>query len=169
VEAGKKDLSDFSDSCSFAFPPAPSILRKIVCYWLPLIAYGLLIFLLSSLSSFDLPVDLPEVEHLDKVIHAGIYGVLGLLLYRAYRSQWPGASAWSITCASLLSAGLYGLTDEIHQYFVPERSADPWDWVADLIGALLGVMAYRAYVWVLARRGSSVLFGDLTKDAGLDK
>jgi VanZ family protein len=116
-------------------------MRNFLRYWLPLIAYCLLIFVQSS---SELPVELPGVPYLDKVLHAGGYGLLGILFYRAYRSRWPSASGWTMANASLLSAAFYGMTDEIHQYFVPGRSADPWDWLADTIGAMLGVVAYHA-------------------------
>ena len=92
---------------------------------------------------------------MDKVLHIGGYSLLGFLFFRAYRSSWPSASGWRTANASLLSAGFYGMTDEIHQYFVPGRSADPWDLVADMIGAMLGVMAYHAWLHLQARWAGS--------------
>jgi VanZ family protein len=35
-------------------------------------------------------------------------------------------------------AAVYGIVDEIHQYFVPGRDCSPWDWVADALGAAAG-------------------------------
>ncbi|MCB9247515.1 MAG: VanZ family protein [Ignavibacteriales bacterium] len=40
----------------------------------------------------------------------------------------------------------YGLIDEIHQIFVPNRSAEFLDWVADLSGAILGVLIVRFFI-----------------------
>jgi len=127
-------------------------MNRFLRYWLPLIAYCLLIFLQSS---SDNPVDLPPIANVDKVLHAGAYGLLGILFYRAYRSRWPSASGWTMANASLLSAAFYGLTDEIHQYFVPGRSADPWDWLADTVGAMLGVVAYHTLLYLQSRRAAS--------------
>ena len=127
-------------------------MNRFLRYWLPLIACCLLIFLQSS---SDNPVDLPPIANVDKVLHAGAYGLLGILFYRAYRSRWPSASGWTMANASLLSAAFYGLTDEIHQYFVPGRSADPWDWLADTVGAMLGVAAYHALLYLQSRRAAS--------------
>jgi VanZ family protein len=45
----------------------------------------------------------------------------------------------------------YGLTDEVHQAFVPNRSADPRDWLADTAGALAGAIVVVAF---LRRRGA---------------
>ncbi|MCL2632499.1 MAG: VanZ family protein, partial [Coriobacteriia bacterium] len=39
---------------------------------------------------------------------------------------------------AIIIASLYGVSDEVHQYFVPTRHADPVDWMFDTIGALLG-------------------------------
>jgi VanZ family protein len=44
---------------------------------------------------------------------------------------------------ALVAAGsLYGASDEIHQGFVPGRSPEVWDWVADTLGSIAGVLAY---------------------------
>ncbi len=50
----------------------------------------------------------------------------------------------------------YGVSDEVHQWFVPRRSFDPWDLVADAAGAVLA--GYALHRWrhlVHARRGTS--------------
>ena len=38
----------------------------------------------------------------------------------------------------MVLAAAYGITDEVHQYFVPGRMGIWQDWVADAVGALLG-------------------------------
>jgi VanZ family protein len=152
VEVEKKDLRDVPDNCSSALRLPPSTFRLFIYYWLPLIAYCLFIFFLSSFSS---PFKLPRIALADKIAHVCAYGLLGFLFYRAYRSHWPTASVWTMSGASLLSTGVYGATDEIHQYFVPGRFADPWDLLADVIGALLGVIAYRGWMHFQSRRDSS--------------
>jgi VanZ family protein len=162
----KSEKKDLRDSRSSAFRLPPSALRHFLRYWLPLIAYCLFIFIQSS---FESPLNLPSIVHIDKGLHIGGYGLLGFLFYRAYRSSWPSASVWRTANASLLSAGFYGMTDEIHQYFVPGRSADPWDWLADMVGAMLGVVAYHVWLYVQASRASSSIPVRLTKQAGLDK
>jgi VanZ family protein len=131
---------------------SPFSFRIFFRYWLPLIAYCLLIFIQSSMAE---PVKLPSIPQIDKLLHGGGYSFLGVLFYRAYRSRWPSASGWTMANASLLSGSIYGMTDEIHQYFVPGRSADPWDWLADTVGVMLGVLAYHAFVYVSVRRSWS--------------
>jgi VanZ family protein len=136
-------------------------------YWLPLIAYCGLIFIHSSGESV---VDLPRIPGVDKALHAGGYAVLGVLFYRAYRSRWPNASGWATANASLISAAVYGFTDELHQSFVPSRTADPWDWLADTLGALLGVAAYGGWLWFRSRRNARRGWpAQLTKRVGSDR
>jgi VanZ family protein len=45
---------------------------------------------------------------------------------------------------SVVLSSLYGVSDEIHQYFVPFREADLLDVLADTLGGILGVYIYQA-------------------------
>lgn len=64
----------------------------------------------------------------DKVLHAGAYAVLGGLLTAATSNPVLGVAL----------AIAYGVSDEIHQSFVPGRDASVGDLVADAVGAALG-------------------------------
>jgi len=75
----------------------------------------------------------------DKLIHALVYGVLGIMLL-ASQSLRPGGYRWRQIGISVLIASLYGASDEWHQSFVPGRSPELADWVADTVGALLAVL-----------------------------
>ncbi len=44
---------------------------------------------------------------------------------------------------SAVSASLYGISDEIHQSFVPFREAEVADVIADILGAFSGVYLYQ--------------------------
>ena len=82
-----------------------------------------------------MPSILEEVG--DKTLHALEYGVLGVLVYRALRGA---AGAWAAAHAlplAIMGALVFGVTDEVHQAYVPRRDADLWDLVADGIGATL--------------------------------
>lgn len=114
-------------------------MRKGLTHGLPLFLYAAAIFAVSSLPK---PPPLPSVEGADKALHFVAYAGLAFLFARAYRAYWPGLSGWGLGNLSLLSAALYGLLDEIHQAFVPGRSADPADWLADSLGAAAGTLAY---------------------------
>jgi VanZ family protein len=81
-----------------------------------------------------------HVTNGDKVVHFAVYGLLATLVARL-GAGWRGA------LVGLLVASAFGLTDEFHQSFVPHRSADPMDWVADTLGAALAVTLYAGWPW----------------------
>lgn len=86
----------------------------------------------------------------DKLLHAGAYAGLGFLVRLALsgtRLRGPAALVLALAVASL-----YGITDELHQHFVPNRQCDPLDWLADTAGALVGVTVAAAF---LRRRGDA--------------
>lgn len=111
-------------------------------YWGPVCGYAGLIFYLSAQSHPETHV--PFVTHVsDKVLHVIEYAVLGALCYRAIRGS--GHDSWSRQAipAAILLASLYGVSDEVHQAFVPFRESSWLDWLADTVGAALGATAMR--------------------------
>jgi len=115
---------------------------NIISCWLPLIVYCLLIYIQSAHPS---PEELPSFKFMDKMLHFVAYGVMGILFYRAYQTlQIRNQRQW-LVFLSIVSASLYGISDEIHQYFVPARHASFSDVIADILGAVCGVYLY--HVW----------------------
>ena len=71
----------------------------------------------------------PPFPGADKVVHCILYFGLGTLLQLALNKR---------TVVFFLGV-TYGILDEIHQLYVPGRSCDPWDMVADGAGILIGI------------------------------
>ena len=46
----------------------------------------------------------------------------------------------------IILSSLYGISDEIHQHYVPYRDADIMDALADIIGSIFGVYIYQS-IW----------------------
>lgn len=110
-------------------------LRRVFL-WLPPVLYMAVIYHLSSKSD---PLPLLTEHVWDKALHCIEYGGLALLLCRALLGEgcgWAGALALAFVAASA-----YGATDEWHQLFVPGRSSDVHDWIADTFGAAVGAGA----------------------------
>jgi VanZ family protein len=78
-------------------------------------------------------IDLPDIDWIDKILHAVAFGFLSLSFYFAFSAN--GISQAMLF--SFLSSSIYGILDETHQLFVPGRSFELLDWVADMTGALL--------------------------------
>ena len=74
----------------------------------------------------------------DKFGHFGVYGLLGTLVCRLGRG-------WRTALASLVVVAAYGASDEWHQSFVPGRSSDVMDWIADTTGAVLAISLYTGW------------------------
>ena len=124
-----------------------SRLRNLLFYWLPPIAFCALIYIQSSHPS---PVKLPSFFLSDKMVHFGLYALMGILFYRAYKTLPVFAfRSLPLILSSIASASLYGISDEIHQHFVPFRQADFFDVVADSLGAACGVYLY--HFWLLRK------------------
>lgn len=113
--------------------------------WTPAILWAAIIFALSA-RQFA-PGYRPLFPHADKLQHIGVYGVLGWLVSRPLRRSHDLSPARAALVA-LLIAAVYAATDEWHQSFVPTRSADALDWIADAIGAALGQLP----LWYESRR-----------------
>ncbi len=116
-----------------------SKLKSFFIYWFPLTVYCLAIYIQSGQPS---PERIPDVHFLDKILHFGAYGLLGFLFFRAYETLPLKNSKNLLILISIGSATLYGISDEIHQYFVPFRQADIMDAVANTIGSICGVYLY---------------------------
>ena len=75
----------------------------------------------------------------DKSAHSIAYALLAGLLLRALARGRLSGVTWRAACAAVLLTTLYGVSDEWHQSFVPGRSPDRYDILADAIGAIAGV------------------------------
>lgn len=80
----------------------------------------------------------PMFPHMDKVVHAGAYFVMGILTWRCFRHYLK--TPLKIALCSTIFCIFYGFSDEWHQSFVAGRHADIKDWYADSAGALMSVM-----------------------------
>lgn len=69
------------------------------------------------------------------------YGVFGIFSYRALTGS--GYKPQKAMMVSILMSFLYGVSDEIHQSFVPGRGPHARDIIFDTIGGTLGVWAKR--------------------------
>ncbi len=98
------------------------------------------------LSSLPGQVELvPPIDHFDKIVHFCYFfgggGLLSAWLFRL-RSDLPNWKA--ILSVTILTVALLGGLDEFHQTFTPGRSGnDPYDWLADILGAAAGAFTFK--------------------------
>ena len=120
------------------------VMGQVLWYWVPVALYAGAIFFLSAQSHPEeqLPSFLLK-DVSDKVLHGVEYGILALLCYRAFRWAAGPAVARQAVVLAIVAASVYGITDEVHQLFVPFRESDWQDWLADTIGAVIGAVSWR--------------------------
>jgi VanZ family protein len=107
--------------------------------WAPVAAYMAAIFYVSSLSQ---PVVPPGG---DKPWHLLAYLGLGALTLRAVAGGLGAWISWRAAGVATAIAVGYAVTDELHQMFVPGRSAQFSDLLADAMGVVVG--ASLCWVW----------------------
>jgi len=100
------------------------------------ILYACLIFYSSSQT--DIPaIAMPIFSLSDKLVHFLEFALFGSLLFLTFASA--GWRPWDAPLAIVLG-GIYGVTDEMHQLFVPGRFADPADALVNCVGVLAAVL-----------------------------
>jgi VanZ family protein len=103
----------------------------------------------------------------DKLQHLLAYVVLSVTV-----SLWFFPVFWECRPAlaallTMLISSAYGVIDEFHQYFVPGRDCNIWDWLADTLGALLGALAIMVLMKMWRHRGKKGIFENNAKLAGI--
>lgn len=98
------------------------------------IVYAIIIFIISSIPTF--PPGLVPVSRL--VYHAIEFSILGFLLFLTLRDSKNKFVLQYLLLTVFIIGALYGVSDEIHQYFVPGRVMDLLDMAANATGVLIG-------------------------------
>jgi VanZ family protein len=113
-------------------------MKKFFIYWLPVVLYAAVIFYLSSLPNVS-----PNLGGLWDIIvtdaaHFVEYFILSILFYRAMLHTSSLNEAYK-KGVSAISCILYAVSDEIHQSFIPTRTASVGDLLIDAVGIILGI------------------------------
>ena len=117
--------------------PRKFILRPLIFYWA-------LIFTLTTLPG---NVIVNSIKLSDKVEHILAYFGLAFLLmffFRFFKSHYLILKRLFFT---LIIAILYAGFDEIHQLVIPKRQADFLDFIADTLGAVLGIFVAELIIY----------------------
>ncbi len=110
--------------------------------WSLVVLYCGVIFTASSMSR-PLLIIPPQNYPPDWLLHGVEYAFLGFLLVRSLDLTLVNRTKCFLLWTAVLLGTLYGLSDEWHQSFVPQRTADPRDLFVDAVGSFLG-----AWLWI---------------------
>ncbi len=134
--------------------------RDFIKYWLPVICFACFIFWMStetfsSENTFSivkavihlfirgLPAEAVDLIHalVRKLAHLIEYFILGILLFRAFRGGSYAWWNWRWFFLASMVVLLWAASDELHQSFVPARTASLADVGIDAVGGILGQFA----------------------------
>jgi VanZ family protein len=108
-----------------------SIRWMAALFWMALIFFG------SSIPADSLP---EGPQFISIVVHLLEFFILTLLLIWAINGGFNEPVILPVKCAAALLAVFFGITDEVHQLFVPGRVSDLLDLAVDSIGVVLAVI-----------------------------
>ena len=108
--------------------------------WGPVAAYMAAIFYVSSLPDVALPGGLSDTSW-----HSIAYFGLVVLVIRALAGGLPRRVNAALAAAAIGIVVAYAASDEIHQAFVPGRTAELRDLAADAGGAIAGTIVCWAW------------------------
>ncbi len=133
---------------------------KYITYWAPVVFWMLFIAWMSTptfssentsqiiepiLRYVQPTITQPDIDWyhylIRKSAHLTEYCILGLLLFRAFKSGSGEKKAFRWAASAFIVIALYALSDEFHQSFSPERTASMIDVVIDSLGGFVGVCA----------------------------
>ena len=110
--------------------------RKTWLVYLPLALYWIILFTATTLPGNQLP----DLHLSDKIEHFSAFFILAVLLNLALIFQRKSFVLFKYAAlVTIVITLFYGAIDELHQIFIPGRSADIRDWLADSTGVILGV------------------------------
>ena len=124
-------------------PPERRFFALFMGFWLPVLLYLSLIYWLSAQPHLQVPL---HFRNSDKVAHVAEYLVLGLLTVRALRATLRVSRPLFAALMAIAFVMLAGASDEYHQSFVPGRTCDFFDFVADTVGGTLAQFLYVFFV-----------------------
>lgn len=119
-----------------------------VIYFLPWLMLSLAIIYFSNQETVEFLNDPFYLE--DKILHFIAYFIYGLTIqFALINSTNYNTKKYYLTI--ILIGSLFGMTDEIHQYFIAGRSSDILDWIADLLGVSFSLILKNVILWLRNR------------------
>lgn len=114
--------------------------------YIPLILYGIVLVILTILPGNDVI----KSNSPDKFYHFGAYGLLSFILYFTLFFQNKILIFKRYTAVfTLLFASLFGVLNELNQIFIPGRSANMLDMIANFLGSLLTILIIKFSLKIL--------------------
>lgn len=107
------------------------------------IIWAIVIFILCAIPGKDLPeTTLVRIPHFDKIVHFGMFFIMGIFLYSELSIQTSlnrGKKIW-ISLSIIISYG--AIIEYLQENYFISRSGDYVDLLADALGGFIAVLMY---------------------------
>lgn len=113
---------------------------KFLNLWVPVFICMGFIFYASTIPGSNIPSLFPSQ---DIFFHMLAYIGLGFFFSRALKNTFSRLKRWHWVIFAACFGLLYGISDEFHQLFVPNRSVSGMDIFIDALGGLIGGLLYK--------------------------
>jgi VanZ family protein len=115
--------------------------------WLVTALFAFFIFFISSR-----PIDgAPSIPYLDKIAHFVVYAAFSLLIIWSLRATVMRSKLAILFLGAAIATG-YGALMEYYQSFVPERSSEYLDIIANAAGAFITVLVCSNFFQVAEKK-----------------
>ena len=112
-------------------------IAKKILKWIPAVFIACVSFYLSSQPHLEM---MPGFWNADKLVHFICYA--GFCFWVSFACNTKNYGTLKGIIIPVLIVSLWGVSDEIHQSFVPNRSVSAWDWAFDTAGAVFGAVLF---------------------------
>lgn len=119
------------------------IMPKKIKLWSPVILSMGIIFYTSSIPGKEIP---SLFNNQDIVYHILVFLILAYFFARALKNTMAQLSIRKVIIFTLIFGIMYGISDEFHQSFVPNRSVSAYDVFIDGVGSFLGGLICRLQI-----------------------
>jgi VanZ family protein len=117
-------------------------------YNIPGILWAIIILILLGLPGSDLPdASFINIPQFDKLVHAGLFGILVFLLARGFYLQhrFDNLTKHFIQFSFLISVFYGGLTEILQGRVFPDRTSDIFDFISDVAGSAIAIVLFLLY------------------------
>ena len=114
-------------------------IRRRIKYWLPTLAWAILIFSFSSQPTLTTSQIYWQDFVVKKSAHLFVYAVLAVLIYRSLKLSTHCSRLYLLLFTVTITI-LYAVTDEFHQTFTLGREPTLRDVLIDIAGGLTGLI-----------------------------
>ena len=101
-------------------------------------------------------------HHTDKLVHFAEFGLLCLMTCWSLSTVRIGSKRIYKIILAIGIVSLYGISDEFHQLFTPNRSVDIFDWLADTAGAVVAGLLWQTLTRKLQTKEKSLAMDKTT-------